>query len=73
MSADAFAAFEEVGLDNSAEVRKVGRRFRQTVLALGGSVSAKKAFKSFRGRPPSIDPLLRHYGFVDAASSSSTK
>jgi oligopeptidase A len=30
MSADAFSAFEEVGLDNEEEVRKVGRRFRGT-------------------------------------------
>ena len=36
MSADCFAAFEEGGLDNEEEVRKAGRRFRETVLAMGG-------------------------------------
>ena len=39
MSADAFAAFEEVGLDNEDAVRETGRRFRETVLALGGGRS----------------------------------
>ena len=39
MSADAFAAFEEVGLDNEEAVRGTGRRFRETVLALGGGRS----------------------------------
>lgn len=32
MSADAFAAFEEAGLDKEKEVEKIGRRFRDTVL-----------------------------------------
>ena len=36
LSADAFAAFEEAGLDNDAAVAETGRRFRDTVLALGG-------------------------------------
>ena len=36
MSADAFAAFEEAGLDDEAAVSRVGRQFRDTVLALGG-------------------------------------
>merc|ERR1711991_676556 len=36
MSADAFAAFEEAGLENEQEVRATGARFRETVLALGG-------------------------------------
>ena len=36
MSADAFAAFEEVGLDNEDKVKEVGLSFRDTVLGLGG-------------------------------------
>ena len=31
MSADAFAAFEEGGLDNEEAVRAIGKRFRDTV------------------------------------------
>ena len=36
MSADAFAAFEEAGLGDEAAVKATGRRFRDTVLSLGG-------------------------------------
>jgi oligopeptidase A len=64
MSADAFSAFEEVGLDNEEEVKKVGRKFRDTVLSLGGGVDPMQVFKQFRGREPTPDALLRHNGLV---------
>jgi len=66
MSADAFAAFEEAGLGNEGAVRATGRRFRDTLLALGGSVDPMDAFRRFRHRPPSIHPLLRHVGLAQA-------
>merc|ERR1719206_442916 len=50
LSADAFAAFEDVGLDNEEQVRAVGRRFRDTVLSLGGGQHPSKVFRAFRGR-----------------------
>lgn len=62
LSADAFAAFEEAGLDNDAAIRATGRRFRDTVLALGGSQHPMDIFKAFRGREPSTEALLRHSG-----------
>ncbi len=62
LSADAFAAFEEVGLDNEEAVRETGRRFRDTVLSLGGSKSPAEVFAAFRGRGPSTDALIRHSG-----------
>lgn len=62
LSADAFGAFEEAGLDNDAAVAKAGRRFRETVLALGGSKHPLEVFKAFRGREPSVDALLRQAG-----------
>ena len=62
LSADAFAAFEEVGLDNEAAVQKTGRHFRDTVLGLGGSRPPMDVFSAFRGREPSTDALLRHAG-----------
>jgi len=65
LAADAFAAFEEVGLDNTDAIRAVGRRFRDTFLALGGSVHPLQVFQAFRGRAPSIKPLLRHAGLAD--------
>lgn len=62
MSADAFGAFEDVGLDNEEEVAKVGRKFRETVLSLGGGVPPMEVFKRFRGREPNPEALLRHSG-----------
>jgi oligopeptidase A len=64
MSADAFGAFEDVGLDNEEEVKKVGMKFRETVLALGGGVAPMEVFKEFRGREPTPDALLRHNGLA---------
>jgi oligopeptidase A len=61
LSADAFAAFEEAGLEDPPALRSVGRRYRDTVLGLGGSASAMEVFKSFRGREPKTEALLRHY------------
>jgi len=62
MSADAFAAFEEVGLEKEEAVRETGARFRDTVLSLGGSRAPMQAFKDFRGREPSPKALLSHSG-----------
>jgi oligopeptidase A len=67
LSADAFAAFEEVGLDQEAAIQSTGRRFRDTVLALGGSQHPMEVFKAFRGREPSTEALLRHSGLAIAA------
>ncbi len=66
LSADAFAAFEEAGLDDENAVVATGRRFRDTVLALGGSQHPLEVFKAFRGREPQTEPLLRHSGLVAA-------
>merc|ERR1712232_1315464 len=62
MSADAFGAFEDVGLDNEQQVQQVGRRFRDTVLSLGGGIEPMEVFRRFRGREPTPDALLRHSG-----------
>jgi oligopeptidase A len=64
LSADAFAAFEEAGLDERDAVAETGRRFRETVLALGGSESPMEVFKKFRGREPTTAALLRHSGLT---------
>jgi len=58
LSADAYSLFEEQGV-LSAEA---GARFRDEVLARGGSRPALESFVAFRGRPPQIDALLRHNG-----------
>jgi oligopeptidase A len=64
LSADAFAAFEEAGLDDPEAMAATGRRFRDTVLALGGSVHPAEVFRAFRGRDPSSQALLRHAGLT---------
>jgi len=66
LSADAFSAFEEVGLDQEDEIVAIGRRFRATVLSLGGSRSPAEVYEQFRGRPANSEALIRHSGLVTA-------
>ena len=66
LSADAFAAFEEVGLDQEQQVRATGARFRDTVLSLGGSRAPAEVFQAFRGRSASTAALIRHSGLQAA-------
>ncbi len=58
LSSDAFSRFEEEGIFN----RDVGNAFLHNILEMGGSKEPMDLFKAFRGREPSIDPLLRHCG-----------
>ena len=67
LSADAFGAFEEAGLDDPQALARVGRKFRDTVLALGGSRHPSEVFKQFRGRAASTEALLRQAGLGVAA------
>ena len=60
LSADAFSAFEDAGLDKPDKVQEIGKKFRDTVLALGGSEKPEEVFQKFRGRAPTVDALLRH-------------
>ncbi|MCL4122933.1 UNVERIFIED_CONTAM: hypothetical protein GTU68_016262 [Idotea baltica] len=62
LSADAFAAFEEAGLDDESAVAATGRKFRDTVLAEGGSRHPMEVYEAFRGRQPTTEALLRHSG-----------
>jgi len=64
LSADAFAAFEEAGLANESAVRELGKKYRETVLALGGSRHPLEVYREFRGRDATIDALLRHSGLA---------
>lgn len=68
MSADAFAAFEEVSkgvsLLDSEEVHKVAQRFKESILEVGGSRSMNESFSQFRGRDPDSSLLLKSYGIV---------
>ena len=62
LSADAYSLFEENGVLNPV----VGERFREEILAAGGSRPALESFVAFRGREPKIDALLRHNGMAVA-------
>jgi oligopeptidase A len=62
LSADAYSLFEEQGILNP----EAGRRFRDEILAVGGSRPAAESFRAFRGREPSVDALLRHSGMIAA-------
>ncbi|MGQ4808164.1 Oligopeptidase A [Candidatus Entotheonellaceae bacterium PAL068K] len=64
LSADAFAAFEEAGLEDAAAVARIGRQYRNTILALGGSQHPLDVFRAFRGREPTTEALLRHAGLA---------
>ena len=58
LSADAWSAFEEQGIFDPT----TGQRFRQHILEQGGARDAAELFREFRGREPSVEPLLRHSG-----------
>jgi oligopeptidase A len=63
LSADVFSAFQEEGLANPV----VAHRFRDTVLAQGGSRPAMELFVEFRGRKPRLEPLLQQHGLLEGA------
>ena len=68
LSADAFSAFEEAGLEDPSAMAATGRQFRETVLALGGGTPPMQVFEAFRGRPPSAEALLRHSGLTQEST-----
>ena len=60
LAADAFEAFEEAGVFD----RATATRFRDSILARGGSLDAMDAFVRFRGRQPDVRPLLKQTGIA---------
>jgi oligopeptidase A len=60
LAADAFEAFEEAGVFDGA----TAARFRDSILARGGSLDAMDAFVRFRGREPDVRPLLKQTGIA---------
>ncbi len=59
LDADAFSLFRERGIFD----RETALSFRRTVLERGGSREPEELFRSFRGREPSINPLIERSGF----------
>ena len=60
LSADAFSKFEENGVFD----RRTGLEFMQAILEQGGVHEPMELFVRFRGREPSVEPLLRHCGLA---------
>ncbi|OXU26067.1 hypothetical protein TSAR_002648 [Trichomalopsis sarcophagae] len=59
LAADVYSAFQESHGDADHQ-RKIGGRFKDTFLSLGGSVPANEVFRRFRGRDPSLKALIKH-------------
>ena len=60
LDADAFQAFKETSLFDS----ETATRFRQEVLSQGGTRPGMELYGAFRGRDPSIEPLLERRGLT---------
>lgn len=60
LSADAYEAFTEAG---GAYDKAVGKRLKDHVFSVGGTVDEAEGYKAFRGKDPSIVALMRNRGF----------
>ncbi|MSP53557.1 MAG: M3 family peptidase [Gammaproteobacteria bacterium] len=58
LARDAFAAFKETDIFN----RELGEKFKNTILAQGGSRHPLAIYHDFRGRAPQQSVLLAYYG-----------
>ena len=65
LSADAYGAVRGRASDGVLDP-ETGARFRDEILAVGGSRPAAESFRAFRGREPRVDALLRHNGMIAA-------
>ena len=58
LDADAFDAFKQNGIFD----QKTATSFRKNILEKGGTIHPMDLYKAFRGKEPSIDPLLERSG-----------
>jgi peptidyl-dipeptidase Dcp len=59
LDADAFAAFKETG---DLYDPTTAQAFRQNILSRGGTEEPMTLYRKFRGKEPSIEPLLKRRG-----------
>ena len=64
LDADGYDAFVEAG---SPFDPAVARRLRQFIYATGNSIEPSAAYRAFRGRGPTVEPMLRQRGLVPQA------
>lgn len=67
IAADIHSAFEEARQGNQ-DVTAVGKRYKDTFLALGGACHPSEVFRRFRGRDPSANALLNNLGLTKKVS-----
>ena len=60
LAADTFAWFSEHG----GMTAENGKRFRDMVLSKGGTLDAHAMYLAFRGKEPSVEPMLEHRGLI---------
>ncbi|WP_246172250.1 M3 family metallopeptidase [Sphingobacterium hotanense] len=60
LDADAFEYFKEEGIFNT----EVAKKFKDNILSKGGTVHPMELYKAFRGKEPSVDPLLKRAGLI---------
>ena len=66
LDADAFEAFREKGIFD----KTTATAFRKNILEKGGTAEAMSLYKGFRGREPSVQPLLVRRGLTTAATAT---
>ena len=66
LDADGFDAFVEAGNPFDAEV---AARLKQHIYSSGNSLAPGAAYEAFRGRPATVQPLLRKRGLLAEASA----
>ena len=60
LSADVFSVFAQTGVFN----QETGEKFLHSILSRGGAEEPLELFKSFMGREPSLESLLRQDGLL---------
>ncbi|QNP51262.1 M3 family metallopeptidase [Hymenobacter qilianensis] len=71
IAADAYGAFTEAG---GPYDKAVGKRLTQQIFSVGNTVDPAEAYRSFRGRDPKTEALMRERGFpvTEAKASKPT-
>ena len=61
LTADAYGAFTEAG---GPYDKRVADRLRKSIFSVGNTVDPAEAYRSFRGRDPRVEALMKKRGFV---------
>jgi len=69
LTADAFGAFVE---GSGPYDPKVAERLRKNIFSVGNTIDPAEAYRSFRGRDPRIEALMKKRGFATSNTKSET-